>query len=205
MLLATPLGWYSLYNTPHQEHAGASPLEQQQTLNQFLADVERRAYRMAKIASGHSEDALDIVQDSMLTLAHKYGHKPSSEWKPLFWRILQSKINDWHRRNTVRNRFRSWLKPFTDDDDPADPIQQAADPHGRDPQAMLENTDTGTALDFALKQLPLRQQQAFLLRNWEGLNVAETAHAMGCSEGSVKTHYSRAVHFLRNQLEEHWR
>lgn len=203
MELSITRGWHSLYNTPDQDQSGASPLEQQ-SLNQFLAEVERRAFRMAEIASGHSEDALDIVQDSMLTLAQKYAHKPQGEWKPLFWRILQSKINDWHRRNKVRNRFRSWLQYFNDDEGAADPIQEAADPQGRDPQAMLENTDAGTALDLALKQLPLRQQQAFLLRNWEGLNVAETAHAMGCSQGSVKTHYSRAVQSLRAQLEEHW-
>jgi len=106
----------------------------------------------------------------------------------LFYRILQSRITDWYRRKAVRKRFMIWLTPRSGADDEEDPLQGVAD-------------IVADALLKGLKGLPLRQQQAFLLRAWEGMDVAETAHAMGCSEGSVKTHYSRAVHSLRVRLE----
>ena len=160
---------------------------------------------MAEIASGSRDDALDLVQDAMMSLVKSYAHKPEAEWGPLFHRILQSKIRDYYRRNSVRNKLLGWLgfHPKDPQEENADPIQTAADTQGKGPQDILINDDSGKALQDALKALPLRQQQAFLLRNWQAMSVAETAHAMGCSEGSVKTHYSRAVHQLRTQLEEH--
>lgn len=174
-----------------------------QGLDQFLASVEKRALRMAQMATSHDEDALDIVQDAMLTLAKKYAHKPAAQWPPLFHRILQNRIRDWYRHQGVRNRFRGWFnKTASDHDDEIDPIQIAADPHGLDPEQVASNRNHGEAIIAAVAQLPLRQQQTFMLRIWEGLDVAQTAEAMGVSEGSIKTHLSRALNKLREQLSD---
>jgi RNA polymerase sigma-70 factor (ECF subfamily) len=173
-------------------------------MNNFLSGVERRAFRIAEIATGNPDDALDLVQEAMLALVKNYSDKTPEDWGPLFHRILQSRIRDWYRRSTVRNRFLDWLGLADKQDGSADPIQTAIDRQGKTPEQMARNSDVGKALDTALKQLPLRQQQAFLLRNWEGLDVKQTALAMSCSPGSVKTHYSRAVHRLREVLEEYY-
>ena len=170
-------------------------------LNHFLARVERRAFRMAQIATGNTDDALDIVQDSMMTLVRKYSAKSEMEWGALFHTILQSRIRDWYRRSSVRNRLRSWL--VQDENDDADPLDEIPDQHTKNPEQRLHLDVAADALNTALHALPLRQQQVFLLRNWEGLDVAQTAQAMGCTEGTVKTHYSRAVHSLRATLEDH--
>jgi RNA polymerase sigma-70 factor (ECF subfamily) len=156
---------------------------------------------MAQFATGNRDEALDIVQDAMLALARHYGGRSSDEWGPLFHRILQSRIHDWYRRRHTRHRWLAWLGTVDDDEDP---LAALPDPDARRPEEQLANTRAGAALETALGNLPLRQQQAFLLRTWEGLDVAATAAAMGCSQGSVKTHYSRAVHTLRNLLEDHW-
>ncbi|MEK7711947.1 MAG: RNA polymerase sigma factor [Pseudomonadota bacterium] len=177
-------------------------LESRAHLERFLAGVERHAFRMAQFATGNRDEALDIVQDAMLALARHYGGRTPDEWGPLFHRILQSRIRDWYRRRRTQHRWLAWLG--THDDDDEDPLAALPDPGARRPEEQLGNTRAGTALEAALGALPLRQQQAFLLRTWEGLDVAATAAAMGCSEGSVKTHYSRAVHTLREQLEDHW-
>jgi RNA polymerase sigma-70 factor, ECF subfamily len=136
----------------------------------------------------------------MLQLARAYADRPAEEWKPLFYRILENRIRDMQRRRTVRGRVISWL-PFRgeDDDEEPDPIAQA---QSQEPQPVrrLELDEAVGALEKALEGLPRRQQQAFLLRTMEGLDVAETAAAMGCSEGSVKTHYFRALQALRAQL-----
>jgi RNA polymerase sigma-70 factor (ECF subfamily) len=173
-------------------------------LNQFLAGVELKAFKIAQTALRHEDDALDAVQDAMLQLARAYSDRPAQEWKPLFYRILENRIRDMQRRRTVRGRVISWL-PFRgdEDDDEPDPIAQAPSPEPQ-PVKRLELDEAVGALEKALTGLPRRQQQAFLLRALEGLDVAATAAAMGCSEGSVKTHYSRAVHTLREQLGEVW-
>ena len=163
--------------------------------------MERRAFRMACLATHNEADALDIVQDAMLKLAQRYAQRGEDEWAPLFQRILQTRILDWHRRNKVRNRWR-WFG-WGSDEEHANMLDNVADPAGRDPHAQLMNQQAMSAVDDAVEQLPSRQQQALLLRLWEGMSVAATAQAMGCSEGSVKTHYSRAVHTLRDMLEEH--
>jgi len=173
-------------------------------MNEFLSAAERRAFRMAEIATGNPDDALDLVQEAMMTLVKNYSHKTPQDWGPLLHRILQSRIRDWYRRSSVRNRLRDWLGLAGKQEPDGDPIQNAVDHHGKSPEGVAKNSDAGAALDQALKQLPLRQQQAFLLRNWEGLNVKKTAEAMACSEGTVKTHYSRAVHRLREMLEDHY-
>jgi RNA polymerase sigma-70 factor, ECF subfamily len=171
-------------------------------LDKFLEGVQSRAFRIAQIATGNTEDALDLVQDAMFKLVEKYSDKSEQEWAPLFYRILNSRINDWYRRNSVRNRHRSWLS--STDEDGEDPIQTAVDPHGPAPEADSITNQGMDKLQIALEGLPARQQQAFLLRAWEGLDVRQTATAMECAEGSVKTHYSRAIHSLRAQLGEHW-
>ncbi len=165
--------------------------------------MERRAFRIAEIATGNREDALDILQDAMYKLVQKYAARDPQEWGPLFQTILQSKINDWYRRNAVRNRFRVWFN-FGDDDGDADPVQGLEDVNARQPEEKIHAEKSIDELEAALKKLPKRQFQAFVLRMWEGLDVAQTAQAMKCSEGSVKTHYSRAVHALREELGEHW-
>jgi RNA polymerase sigma-70 factor (ECF subfamily) len=178
-------------------------MAQQQALNRFLAGVERRAFVVAELATRNPEEALDLVQDAMLAFVASYGKKPEAEWPPLFHRVLQNRIRDWGRRQTVRRRWRVWLKG--DDDEPeADALQQAADPAGRSPEQRVALEAAGDALLAAISELPNRQQQAFLLRTWEGLDVADTARAMGCSAGSVKTHLSRAMAHLRDKLKEHW-
>ncbi|MEX2131731.1 MAG: RNA polymerase sigma factor [Pseudohongiellaceae bacterium] len=171
-------------------------------LDSFLAGIQGRAFRMAQIATRNTDDALDLVQDAMFKLVEKYSDRREEEWAPLFYRILQSRINDWHRRNKVRNRFRSWLG--SDEENEEDPIQTAKDENARSPETEVLTGLSMEKLQSALENLPLRQQQAFLLRAWEGLDVKQTAIAMSCAEGSVKTHYSRAIHTLREQLDEYW-
>ncbi len=185
-------------------------LDNSAALDQFLASVERRAYRMAIIATSNHEDALDIVQDSMLRLAKRYADRDAEQWGPLFHRIVQSVIRDWYRRAAVRNRFRFFLgqKHQRDqgcetaaEEDPIEAHFATAEP---EPGAQLQQQQAIRQLDAALHRLPLRQQQVFLLRQWEGLSVRDTAQAMGCGEGSVKTHFSRALKALRTQLQDHW-
>ncbi len=138
----------------------------------------------------------------MLRLATRYADHSEAEWAPLFHTILQSRIRDWYRRTRVRTRVRAWFRRGSDGKQ-LDPTDAVADP-AAGPAERLALGRAAQRLDAALRALPLRQQQAFLLRAWEGLDVAATAAAMGCSSGSVKTHYSRAVHRLRAQLGDSW-
>ncbi len=179
-------------------------LDQPRALNQFLTEVERRAFRMAQMALRDADDALDVVQDAMLKLAKNYSSKPSAEWPPLFYRILQNGIRDLQRRRSVRKRFMAWLPgPKDDPEQEADPLDTVADGAPAVPEQLMQD-EAIQQLEEYLRKLPVRQREAFMLRNFEGLDVADTAIAMGCSEGSVKTHYSRAVHSLRDQLGEVW-
>ena len=179
-----------------------------QTLENFLITVERRAFRIAMSSLGNREDALDVVQESMTQLVARYSSKSPEEWRPLFYRILQSRINDLHRRHNVQNRVKGWLNRFRDKDDGTeieeDPLQNVPGPDSYSPHQQHETGRQLAVLQSALKALPGRQKQAFILRCWEGMSTAETAVAMKCSEGSVKTHYSRATHSLRATLGEHW-
>ncbi len=180
---------------------GVRALEQEQRLNAFLAGVERRALRIAEIGTGDRDEAMDLVQDAMIRLVRKYARRPEAEWAPLFFRILTNRVRDSQRRRTVRNRVMSW---FGGDEDGPDPVAEAPDRSTGAPEEELEMRETMATLEAGLRGLPARQQEAFMLRNFEGLDVADTAAAMGCSEGSVKTHYSRAVHALRARLGESW-
>lgn len=173
-------------------------LEQSRALERFLADVERRAYRIARIAVRTDDDALDIVQDAMLQLARRYGQRPCEQWRPLFYRILQNRIRDFHRRSQVRAKVFGWFSRSPEDEH-EDPGESMPDPAAL-PLEQLTTQESMRILERELRRLPPRQQEAFMLRNFEGLDVAGTALAMGCSEGSVKTHYSRAVHALREAM-----
>lgn len=176
-------------------------------LDHFLAGVERRAFRMAMLSTQNEQAALDLVQDAMMRLAEKYAGRPETEWPMLFQRILQNAILDFHRRQKVR---RAWMTLFTDlspkdsDEDAAaayeHPLADRADDATLGPEALLSRKQTWEQITAAIAELPLRQQQAFVLRYWEGMDIAQTAQVMGCSEGSVKTHCSRAVHTLSKAL-----
>ncbi len=172
-----------------------------ESLPAFLAGIERRAFRHAEIALKHREDALDAVQDAMLKLVQRYADKPSVEWSPLFWSVLHSRITDIRRRRRVRSVLVGWMGSADADGD--SPVWEPADPTPG-PAHLHSDRESYRALSTALQALPRRQREAYQLRVLEGLNVADTARVMGCSEGSVKTHTSRAMEALRRQLED-WR
>jgi RNA polymerase sigma-70 factor (ECF subfamily) len=189
----------------------AAPAEETPTLasrgelEAFLASVERRAFKQAVFAVRDEEAALDIVQDAMLRLAEKYGHRPAAELPLLFHRIVQNAIRDWFRRQKVRSLWTtlvSSLAPGRDEDeDPLETLQPAEGsnvPVG--PAGQLEQAQVLEIIRQEISRLPARQREAFILRYWEELDVAETARAMNCSEGSVKTHCSRAAHALAEAL-----
>lgn len=168
----------------------------------FLADIQGRAFRIAYFATGNRDEALDIVQDAMIKLVQKYSTHDKATWKPLFYSILESRILDWHRRQQVRNRFRTWLH-WDAEDETEDALEQQAAENNSFPDVQLQDAQFMQSLEVALQTLPLRQQQVFLLRIWEGLDIAQTAIAMQCSESSVKTHYARALEKLRESLKDH--
>jgi RNA polymerase sigma-70 factor (ECF subfamily) len=183
-----------------------APLASRNELSEFLASVERRAYKQALFAVRDAENALDIVQDTMLKLAGKYGAKPVTELPMLFQRILQNTIRDFYRRQKVRSL---WVTLFSalspgredEDSDPLETLESADASKVKDgPADQLEQSQVLEVIEKELQKLPLRQRQAFLLRYWEELDVAETAATMGCSQGSVKTHCSRAAHALAAAL-----
>jgi RNA polymerase sigma-70 factor (ECF subfamily) len=175
-------------------------------LSAFLESVERRAFKQAVFAVREQEAALDIVQDAMLRLAEKYGQRPASELPMLFHRIMQNAIRDWYRRQKVRSLWITLLSSLGSgrDDDGEDPLETFEAPDGSNPQAPgsdLEKAQVLEIIEQEITRLPERQREAFLMRYWEELDVAETARRMGCSEGSVKTHCSRAAHTLAAALK----
>ncbi len=170
-------------------------------MSDFLASVEKRAFKQAVFAVRQDESALDVVQDSMLKLAEKYADRPAEELPMLFQRILQNTIRDWFRRQKVRSTWTSLFSSFgSGDDDDHDILETLAAADTANipvsPADQLEQSQVLAIIEGAIQKLPGRQREAFMLRYWEELDVAETADAMGCSEGSVKTHCSRAVHAL---------
>ena len=176
-----------------------------QTMEQFLKYIERRAFHMARLNTGDTDVALDVVQDAMYKLVQKYSEKTAEEWKPLFYQILSRKLTDYYRRKSVRDKVLIWAKPLSQDDQqtPIDLTVNASAPNSETPHEMHMRNQRIAKLDQSVKQLPHRQRQAFMLRCWEGLSTIDTALAMGCSQGSVKTHYSRAMHSLREMLEDY--
>jgi RNA polymerase sigma-70 factor (ECF subfamily) len=188
-------------------HNKDSPLATRTELSDFLAGVERRAFKQALYAVRDNEAALDIVQDAMLRLAEKYGGKPVEELPLLFQRILQNAIRDFFRRKKVRTMWTTLLSALggrheDDDTDPLETLETQAGPtHEKSPDDRLEQAQLLEIIEKEIRKLPPRQREAFLLRYWEEFDVAETAAAMGCSEGSVKTHCSRAAHALAAALK----
>jgi RNA polymerase sigma-70 factor (ECF subfamily) len=179
-----------------------------QELSDFLSSVEQRAFKQAVYAVRDDDAALDIVQDAMIKLAEKYGDKPSSELPLLFTRILQNRIHDWFRRQKVRN---AWVTLFssmgrkTEENDDFDPLESLSAPDDseihQDGAKQLEKSQLLQALESEIAKLPVRQREAFLMRYWDELSITDTAKAMNCSEGSVKTHCSRATQTLAKALK----
>ena len=175
-------------------------------LSSFLASAERRAFKQAQFAVRDVDGALDIVQDAMLKLAENYGDRPAAELPLLFTRILQNTIHDYFRRQKVRS---TWVTLFSalggrgddDDADPLETLEALAGSDGAESAAdKVERSQVIAIIEEEISRLPGRQREAFLMRYWEEMDVAETAAAMGCSEGSVKTHCSRATHALAKAL-----
>ena len=182
-------------------------LATQAELSQFLGRIERRAYKHAVFSMHDSHTALDVVQDAMIKLAEKYGDKPADELPLLFHRILQNTIRDHCRRQKVRTSWTTLFSAFQsknaeEEFDPLDVLEDGDNQSApATPDANFAQKQTIAQIEEALKILPARQREAFLLRYWEGLDTAETAFAMGCTEGSVKTHCSRANHALAEALQ----
>jgi RNA polymerase sigma-70 factor (ECF subfamily) len=180
-----------------------------QELSDFLASVERRAFKQAQYAVRDEDAALDVVQDAMLKLAEKYADRPAAELPLLFTRILQNGITDFFRRQKVRNTWTTLLSSLMPEDEEGgserDPLElieaEAGSVRAEGAGDRVEREQVLRIIDAEIQRLPARQREAFLLRYWEELDVAETAAAMGCSEGSVKTHCSRATHTLAEALK----
>ena len=198
--------WRAIPAATHTKKA--RPLATQKELSDFFAEVERRAYKQALYAVRDDHLALDIVQDAMLKLTEKYAARPATELPLVFQRILQNTIRDFYRRQKVRAL---WTTPISSlfgaeaegDSDPLETLEVQDDSKFSEPPAeQLERSQVLALIEKALQQLPARQREAFLLRYWEELDVAAAAKIMGCSEGSVKTHCSRAAHSLAAILEK---
>lgn len=175
-------------------------------LTDFLKGVERRAFKRTVFAVRDEDAALDIVQDAMIRLAEKYSQRPAEEFAPLFQRILSNATMDWFRRQKVRNSVVQSMSDFDTPDHEADieQVEALSDEEFSLAESALDSVSRAQILliiDSEIAALPTRQREAFLLRYWEELDVAETAAVMGCSEGSVKTHCSRAVHALAKTLK----
>ena len=173
--------------------------DQHEALAQFYREVEKRAYRMVEIETRSANDAIDLVQDAMEALMKKYLSQPRKEWRPLFYRILQNKIRDWQRRNVVRKRIHAL---WGNDEAEHLPLENKIASTNPGPEQQYTQDISMQRLQKALNRLSSRQRQTFLLRVWEGFDVAETARIMGCSQGSVKTHLSRAKTLLKDTLQQ---
>ena len=167
-------------------------------INRFLSSVQNSGYRMALLATSNRDDALELVQESMLQLVNKYAERPDNELKILFYRILSSRITDWYRKTAFRKKFQVFFSK--EQYHKADPLQELCIDVQLPMTEQLDNSRMIKRLTQALTRLSKRQRQTFLLRAWQGFNVKETAAIMQCSPGSVKTHYSRALQQLKTQL-----
>lgn len=176
-------------------------------LSNFLKSVEKRAFKRSLYHVRNDESALDIVQDSMMKLAEHYGHKPVEELPMLFQRILSNSTLDWFRRNKTHRALFTNMSDFElpgDDGsfDLLETVQSSNGPElGESTETQTERAQTLREIEVEIQELPARQREAFLMRYWEEMDVAETASAMGCSQGSVKTHCSRAIRALANALK----
>jgi RNA polymerase sigma-70 factor (ECF subfamily) len=180
-------------------------------LDAFLASVERKAYHIGYYALRDEQAALDVVQDSMLKLFEKYAHRPSHEWPALFFTILNHRITDtyrWKRLREAGGKLVSLFRPTGRDQQEENLLDMGVGvelmpDHGR-PDRQALGSQLRNRIDNALDRLSDRQRQVFLLREWQGFNVRETAKILGCSEGSVKQHHFRAIRTLRVELNEVW-
>jgi len=176
-------------------------------LSDFLKSVEKRAFKRAIYAVRSDDAAVDIVQDAMVRLAEKYSDRPAAELPLIFQRILSNATMDWFRREKVRSAVVTNLSEFNTADDGGDfdlleTLHALEDTMGTESAAdAVSRTQILQLIDAEVAELPARQREAFLLRYWEEFDVGETAAVMGCSEGSVKTHCSRAVHALAKALK----
>ena len=171
-------------------------------LENFLITIERRAFRIAQLATQCEADALDIVQDAMFKLASKYQQRPAEEWKPLFFKILESRIMDWHRKQTLKKKLFFWKTDHQelDSESPSYEQYQGYTTEVANPENEIISEQLGRHLLTCISALPVQQQQCFILRSWEGLSITETALAMKLNENSVKTHYARALKKLKDQI-----
>jgi RNA polymerase sigma-70 factor, ECF subfamily len=168
-------------------------------IEQFLISVQASAFRMARVSTSNTDDALELVQEAMLSLVKHYSDKPEAELKVLFYKILNNKITDWYRKTSLHNRFKVF---FSKHDEAASDIEQYTDDLALDAFDLTHQSNQINQLVDALKQLSTRQRQCFLLRAWQGFSIKETASIMQCTEGSVKTHYSRATKHLQRLLHD---
>jgi RNA polymerase sigma-70 factor, ECF subfamily len=182
-------------------------LATRQEMADFLQAVERRAFKQSMFAVHDEDTALDLVQDAMLRLAESYSHKPAEELPLLFQRILQNGIRDYYRRSRTRSTWSILLSDLgfrrgeEEEVDPLDTMEiEDTGSIPIDPSAQVQQTEVMANIEKAVADLPARQREAFMLRYWEELDVSETAKVMGCTEGSVKTHCSRATHTLAKVL-----
>mgnify|MGYP005696057585 FL=1 len=193
-------------NSPNQIDldTGSSIAElEYSTIEEFLKFVEKRAFQMARLSTRSTNDAHDIVQEAMYKLVEKYSNKQPGDWKPLFFKIMSNKVTDYYRRNAIKDRVFARTNFTVEDQNSyaARSIDIALAPKHDEPDASAETNIRTVFLSECIKKLSHRQRQAFMLRTWEGFSTRDTAKAMSCSEGSVKTHHSRAVNRLRNMLE----
>ena len=172
-------------------------------MEEFFRLIERRAFRIALFACSNREDALDLVQDSMCSFVAKYSRKAESEWKPLYYKILQNKITDFYRKKAVRSCWQAWTGGRVDEKG-ANSVENLEDKRASNPEQETKSRQALEQLQHELQTLSPKQRQVFLLRAWEGLSIAETALAMNCSEGAIKSHYSRAREHLKTQLGKDW-
>ena len=194
------------FQNPFSPSSRTLILASQRELSDFLAASERRAFKQAMFAVRNEETALDIVQDSMMKLAEKYGDRPTEELPMLFQRIIQNTIRDHYRRSKVRSLWTTLLSAFSTGEDEEHDLLETMEVESdtytpNSPEGQLQQSQLLNIIEKEIKLLPARQREAFLMRYWEDMDVAETASAMGCSEGSVKTHCSRATHTLANALK----
>lgn len=200
MIGSATLSW-SMPLIGERDVARETAMDQERALERFLAGIEKRAFRIAKLSLRDHDDALDVVQDAMISLVRKYAGHPVEQWRPLFYRILRNRITDYQRHRRVQRGVIAWWPGTAQDEGLPDPVETAPDPAGA-PEQVLEGEQLLECIGQALAALSSRQREAFMLRNFEGLDVAQTAIAMGCSEGSVKTHYFRALQLLQRKIGE---
>lgn len=174
-------------------------------IEQFLQQVEKKAFRIAWMAVKNEQDALDLVQNTMMKLVEKYADRSESELKPLFYTILQNQIKNWYRKESMTSKWFFWQKTAYDKEEENGSCTELIEGVTQvSPEELVTSQQVSAQLVAQLQALPVKQQQCFLLRSWEGLSVKETAVIMDCSEGTVKTHMSRASQKLNLiiQLEE---